>query len=115
MRVNAVRVHGTKSAFRSVGYRLLLRHRTEDGWQTTQRGALQSAPASRSSAAHLPGTSIRLDRVKSGPYRAVVKVIWWDETADVQGVQVAAIEHHWRSFDRSIGTACRASVSTAES
>jgi hypothetical protein len=109
--VGEITIQGTKPELRSVGYRLLLQRHTSHGWRTTQRGHVIMGEASRSSPAHLPGSRIDLDSEKSpewGLYRAVLRVVWWDEAKHVQGVEVAAVEHHRRGFDRVVRPACRA-------
>ena len=116
VRGRQVGILGTEATPQSVGYRLLLQQRTLDGWKTTQRGELISGVATNSSQALLPRSSIlRNPNVSpnSARYRLAIKVIWFDATADVQGVEVAFANHHRRSFDGSVGRACRGRVPIA--
>jgi hypothetical protein len=110
IRGNGVGVYGTESELRSVGYRLLLQKQTAHGWKTTQRGVLITGAASQSSPALLPRSRILRDPDKSpnkGHYRLAMKLIWYDEHANVQGVEVAYIVRHRRSTDDSLGPSCR--------
>jgi hypothetical protein len=110
VRGNAVGVFGTESQLRSVGYRLLLQKQTAHGWKTTQRGELITSAASQSSPALLHRSRIRRDPERSpnkGHYRLAMKVVWFDAQADVEGVEVAYVVRHRRSFDDSLGPSCR--------
>jgi hypothetical protein len=115
LRGNSVGVLGTESQPRSVGYRLLLQRQTPHGWKTTQRGTLITNAATQSSPALLPRSRIRRDPDESpnkGHYRLALKVVWYDQHANVQGVEVAYVVRHQRSFDDSLGPSCRARVPT---
>jgi hypothetical protein len=115
VRGNSVGIFGTESQPRSVGYRLLLQHQTPHGWKTTQRGTLITNSATQSSPALLPRSKIRRDPDKSpnkGHYRLALKVVWFDQQANVQGVEVAYVVRHRRSFDDSLGPSCRGQVPT---
>ena len=115
LRGNSVGIYGTGSQPRSVGYRLLLQRQTPQGWKTTQRGTLITSAATQSSPALLPRSRIRRDPDKSpntGHYRLALKIVWYDQQANVQGVEVAYVVRHRRSFDDSLGPSCRARVPT---
>jgi hypothetical protein len=115
IRGNSVGIFGTESQERSVGYRLLLQHHTSHGWTTTQRGTLITGAATQSSPALLPRSRIRRDpdvSPNSGRYRLALKVVWYDQHANVQGVEVGYIQRHRRSFDDSVGASCRGQVPT---
>ena len=117
VRGNSVSISGTQSQDRSVGYRLLLQQKTLDGWKTVQRGVLITESATQSSPALLPRSRIRRDpdvSPNSGRYRLALKVIWFDQHANVQGVVVAHIQRHLRSFDDSLGSSCRGQVSSIQ-
>jgi hypothetical protein len=113
IRVHGPTIYGTTSGLRSVGYRILLQHRTATGWKTTQRGKLISGAASLMQPVTLPASRVVRNPDKSPNtrrYRAVVKIIWWNQHARVQGVVKARLNHLRRSYDSSIGHACRARV-----
>ena len=115
LRGNSVGIYGTGSELSSVGYRLLLQRQTPTGWKTTQKGELITGAASQSSPDLLPRSRIPRDPDKSpnrGHYRLAYKVIWYDLQANVQGVEVAYVVRHRRSFDDSLGPSCRGRVPT---
>ena len=63
----------------------------------------------------LPRSRIRRDpdvSPNSGRYRLALKVVWYDQHANVQGVEVAYVQRHLRSFDDSVGPSCRGQVPT---
>lgn len=115
IRGNSVGIVGTESQLRSVGYRLLLQRQTAKGWKTTQRGVLITGAASQSSPVLLPRSRILRDPDVSpnkGHYRLALKLTWFDEQANVQGIEVAYVVRHLRSTDDSLGPSCRGRIPT---
>ena len=80
----------------AVGIRVRLQHREDGAWVNRAKGKLEPGKASRTKPVSLDPSFVAVPSLTNdtGPWRSIVKVLWWNRDSSLRGSRTYLIDHY---------------------